>query len=635
MVTIEGELKTKSGKVIMEEGNYTVRKGTTKAPSYDSLHIIKIPKKNTVAVKDLPVFYPKSGGCYLSISGDLINGIKRAGIETKGGWIMVRTDKKVRMEVETAKPKAESKTTYHNSDGTEQTREEFINTNTASDAGADIEYATLDATYNGYSLDTDVDVDSNIGDLMADSMHGIFGLPYQWDGIADRRMVDASGKTLNFGRKYAEKIAARMPLVFFTPGRPSFMPGSDDESKDNILSILTQKMIGDESKISESLDAILNAGDTGAKKFYALNFAQEEYFRYVNPMCQIMAKYMGLDSDYNMKIGKKNKVNFTKFDWSQALTDGFTKYWSSASAIPFYVDAASSASDSFSNDTTQSWLAGQVSGLSSQAKEMQFLMGTATSATDNAGLLGVVGDAVNSLRDKLSSMTTSKSGSDMMANVGSSLVAIAQGGSMIFPEIWDNSSVGRSYSINIKLRSPDCDNLSLYLNIMVPFIHCLCMCAPQMMGNNVNTYGSPFLVRAYCKSMFNIDMGIITSMDVSRGKEGAWNANGIPTEMDITLNIKDLYDVFSITGWDNSISLASVFSKKKNSSLQIIKNTAMMDYLGNLAGLNLNQPEVTRNIQSYIMLTGNRVRNWPNRQWLKLQQAVDNRLHDLYRPGSV
>ena len=206
---------------------------------------------------------------------------------------------------------------------------------------------------------------------------------------------------------------------------------------------------------------------------------------------------------------------------------------------------------------------------------------------------------------------------------------------MIFPEIWDNSSVGRSYSINIKLRSPDCDNLSLYLNIMVPFIHCLCMCAPQMMGNNVNTYGSPFLVRAYCKSMFNIDMGIITSMDVSRGKEGAWNANGIPTEMDITLNIKDLYDVFSITGWDNSISLSSIFATKKNSSLQIIKNTAMMDYLGNLAGLNLNQPEVTRNIQSYIMLTGNRVRNWPNRQWLKLQQAVDNRLHDLYRPGSV
>lgn len=633
MKTIEGELKTKSGKVILEPGNYTVRKGTRKAPGYDSSYIIKIQSSFTADVKEHPLFYPKysskDGGCYISISGGLLNKLKSYGVDAKFGWIMVRTDKKVRMEVEIAKPKTEPNTT--NTDTGQTTGDNTA----ATDSGADIEYTTLDATYSGYSLDTDVDVDTNIGDLMADSMHGIFGLPYQWDEIADRRMVDESGKTLNFGRKYSEKIAARMPLVFFTPGRPSFMPGSDDESKDNILSILTEKMIGDESKINESLDELLDVKNTGAKKFYALNFAQEEYFRYVNPMCQIMAKYMDLDKDYNMKIGKKNTVNFTKFDWSQALTDGFTKYWSSASAIPFYVDAASSASDSFSNDTTQSWLAGQVGGLSSKAKEMQFLVGTADRATDGAGLIGLAVDAISGLKDKLTSLTTSKSGSDMLANVGSSLVAIAQGGSMIFPEIWDNSSVGRSYSINIKLRSPDCDNLSLYLNIMVPFIHCLCMCAPQMMGNNVNTYSSPFLVRAYCKSMFNIDMGIITSMDVSRGKEGAWNSNGIPTEMDITLNIKDLYDVFSITGWDNSIKLSSIFATKKNSSLQIIKNTAMMDYLGNLAGLNLNQPEVTRNIQSYIMLTNNRVRNWPNRQWMRLQQAVDSRLYKLYRPGSV
>lgn len=621
----------------MDKGEYIVRKGSAKAPGYDFSHILIIPRKQTIKVKELPVFYPESGECYLSISGDLMTGLKGSGINTKGGWIAVRSDKKVAIEIEGVTANTTAASTYNGI--TQTTTGEAIttpsDTTTSSDTGADIEYKTLDATYSGYSLDTDVDVDKSVGDLMANSMHGIFGLPYQWDKIADRRMVNSSGKTLKFGRKYSEKIVSRMPLVFFTPGRPSFMPGSDDESKNNILSILTKKMIGDESLISESLDAILNAGDTGAKKFYALNFAQEEYFRYVNPMCQIMAKYMGLDKEYDKKVGKKNKVNFTKFDWSEALTEGFTKYWSSASAIPFYADAASSVNDSFSNDTTQSWLAGQVGGLSSQAKEMQFLMGTATSATDNAGLLGVVGDAVNSLRDKLSSMTTSKSGSDMMANVGSSLVAIAQGGSMIFPEIWDNSSVGRSYSINIKLRSPDCDNLSLYLNIMVPFIHCLCMCAPQMMGNNVNTYGSPFLIRAYCKSMFNIDMGIITSMDVSRGKEGAWNANGIPTEMDITMNIKDLYDVFSITGWDNSISLSSIFGTKKNSSLQIIKNTAMMDYLGNLAGLNLNQPEVTKNIQSYIMLTNNRVRNWPNRQWMKFQQAVDNRLYKLYRPGSV
>jgi hypothetical protein len=305
------------------------------------------------------------------------------------------------------------------------------------------------------------------------------------------------------------------------------------------------------------------------------------------------------------------------------------------------MDAASSVNDSFSNDTTQSSLASSVSDLSSKAKEFQFLLGTGTSALDSTGGnladkgLGLTADAVNKFREYLSGLTTSKSGSSTMANIGSSIVAIAQGGSMLFPEIWDSSSLGRSYSISIKLRSPDCDNLSLYLNIMVPFIHLLCLVAPQMIGNNINTYGSPFLVRAYCKSMFNIDMGIITSMDVSRGGEGKWNSNGVPTEMDITLNIKDLYETFSITGWNDTSPITSIFRKATNSPLQIIKNTAMMDYLGNLSGLNLNYPEVTRNISTYFMLTSSNVKNWPNRQWMKLQQAVDNRLRNLYKPGSV
>lgn len=629
---VKGKAGAMSGKAIFKKGSDDIwTGGAGSKPINSRLMGIYIKEAFEVKITDHVVFNADNGDVYIKLYAEILVELKKHTENNKGasGWIKVGKAMNLSgASKEITEYTAQRKTDVQNN----QYQEDHPNeSGTTPDEGvAEGEY--LDVSFSGLGLDDSVEVNETMEDLMTTSMHGIFGLPYQWDEYADRRIVDADGNELAFGRKYAEKIVARLPLVFLTPGRPSFMPGADKDSKDNVLATLTEKMVGaDDSVISKALDKFLDTENVGANKFYAMNFAQEEYYRFVNPMCQIMAKNMGLTQTYDIKMGKKSKVNFTTFDWSKALSDNFTNYWSSASAIPFYTDAATSVSDSFSNDTTASWLAGQAKDVSSKAKELQFLVGSASAALDN----NVITDLIDGFREQIANITTSKSASSFMINVGTSLASIAQGGAMLFPEIWDNSSIGRSYPINIKLRSPDCDNLSIYLNIVVPFIHLLAFVAPQMIGKNVNTYGSPFLVRAYSKSMYNIDMGIITSMDVSRGKEGGWNVNGIPTEMDISLTIKDLYEAFSIVGWDKNLKISSIFSKKQNNALKIIKNTAMMDYLGNLAGLNLNQPEITKNIQMYQMLTTNNVKNWPNRQYMKLQQAIDARLRNLYRPGSV
>lgn len=629
-MAVEGRLSTFTGKVSFKKGSDNLWIGAGTKPTDNRLMAIYVKKAFEVEVTEQIRFDRTDKGktgAYVKVYGKVLDQLKANTDGGKGamGWIKVGYTATL-----TGVPK--KATSYSATKSQDTATAEFNKENNITPDSGVAEGEYLSVSFNGLGLDDSVEINETMEDLMASSMHGIFGLPYQWDEYADRRIVDADGNELAFGRKYAEKIVARLPLVFFTPGRPSFMPGGDKDSKDNVLASLTEKLIGgDDSMISKALDKFLDPDEAGTNKFYAMNFAQEEYYRFVNPMCQIMAKDMGLTQTYNMRMGKKSKVKFTEFDWSKALSDQFTNYWSSASAIPFYTDAAVSVSDSFSNDTTASWIAGQAKDVSARAKELQFLVGSASGMMNG----NTIGDLIDKFREGISDLTTSKSAATFMGNVGASLSSIAQGGSMLFPEIWDNSSIGRSYSITVKLRSPDCDNLSIYLNIIVPFIHLLALAAPQMIGWNVNAYGSPFLVRAYCKSMFNIDMGIITSMDVSRGKEGAWNINGVPTEMDITINIKDLYDAFSIVGWDKDMKISSIFSKKKNNALKIIKNTAMMDYLGNLAGLNLNQPEITKNVQMYMMLTSNKVKNWPNRQYMKLQQAIDTRLRNLYRPGSV
>ena len=231
------------------------------------------------------------------------------------------------------------------------------------------------------------------------------------------------------------------------------------------------------------------------------------------------------------------------------------------------------------------------------------------------------------LNNAFTDIANNATASGFINKVSGSMASIANGGGLLFPDIWDSSSFGRSYNISMKLRSPDGDDLSIYLNILVPLFHLLAMVAPHMIDNNYNAYSAPFLVRAYCKGAFNIDMGIITSMDISKGKEGSWNANGLPTEMDISITIKDLYELFSLTPMEDKG--LNVIGNAAN-ALKVVKNTAMMDYLCNSVGLNINKSELLRDSQVFLTLTENGIKNWPNQQWLKFQNAVDNKIHSVF-----
>lgn len=566
----------------------------------------------------------KNGKKYLCISSTLQASIKSATGATlkKGAWLLIDGSKAKISNEQSSLTGYKYSTTSDTSSTTTETEEEQPETNSA----------TLDVE-SGANV-TSLKTNSTLNDLMSKSMHGIFGMPYQWMEIADTR-VDGT----EFGRKYAEKIVARMPLLFLTPCRPAFLRGASKEQKNNIISTFADKGV----KVSESLlsELLGDVEDAGISRYYTANFAYEEYYRYVNVCCQVTAKLLNLDGgkgsptkNHGVKIGGKVVNDLSKYSWNKALKKGFTDYFSSASAIPFYINANVSVSESFGNDTMESSLAGTVKSKSEQGKELSFLLNSASAASNGGWVTNGV-DAFTGLKDALKN---NASAANFMTSVGNSMASIAAGGSMIFPELWSSSSMGRSYQIDIKLRSPDGDNLSVYLNILVPLYHLICLAAPQMNNNNYNIYYSPFLIKAYCKSMFNIDMGIITSMDITKGKEGDWNANGLPTSIDVSITIKDLYDIFSLTGYENKLDFKNPITDvlgigKASGAKRIVRNTAMMDYLCNNAGLNLNQNEVARQITVYKMLRENNIINWPNNKWLEIQQWVDNKLAGYLKPG--
>lgn len=386
--------------------------------------------------------------------------------------------------------------------------------------------------------------------LTVHNMRSVFGLPYQFSSIVDNR-IDGSFDDSQFGRIFNEKIVGRAPLLVIQPGVPEFMQGFNDDDKDKIITAMGSMLAGK----STDLDKLLNQ----AGRYYALKIDKEAYFKCVTPMCRAMSAFLGIQ-DREYRVGTYSS-KLRSFNWMKANASALGQYGYLNGAMAFYINSAAQVGESFSNGTSQSQLASKINQIGQLGQEIQFLMGGAT----NVFGFNNPFSTENINRDL-------ESDSSLVGNLIDNAATLMAGGRMIFPEIWSDSQHMASYQVNIKLDSPDSDNYSIYLNILVPLAHILGLIMPRRVGSN--TYISPFLVRAYYKSMFHIDMGIITQCDITRGEPGCWSQNGLPTQLNIQLTIKDLYNVLSM-------------SQDKGDN-DLFGSPAQLDYLANLCGFNLS-----------------------------------------------
>lgn len=464
---------------------------------------------------------------------------------------------------------------------------------------------------NSYNTADDISSYS-IGDTSATSilqhdLSGIFGIPYQFMENVDRRIPNT-----NIGTKYADKIVSRMPLLFLTPCKQVFMPGYGKEDKGNVLSELIAGRGGN--------DSLLNQLNLKSGRYYTTEFAYAEYADQINTMCRQEARFLGIADSVvpiYQKSGSGHMKKIKDINWHQVKNSSFDSYFSASNAVVFYADGLVSMSDSFSNSTGESSLASTINGFSDTAKEIRFLLGEESML---ANLVDSAASVTDSITSSLGDITSGLTGGMLSDLASTGVSTVLSGGKIIFPKIWSDSSFSRSYSFDIKLRSPDHDSLSIYLNVLVPFIHLLGLVLPMGLKDNANGYNSPYLVKAYSKGMFNIDMGLITDMQVTRGAECQWNDDGLPTQMDISITIEDLYSSLYLTNKSNFAD-----------NLSVVSNTAMMDYLANLAGLNIADTELGRQIDMLGYLTWNSITNSPSTLWNRFDNSVQNVIAKLYR----
>jgi hypothetical protein len=472
-------------------------------------------------------------------------------------------------------------------------------------------------TFNDLLTDTsNISVDANnIGyasaqtakELLVKNLNGIHGIPYQFMETVDRRLD--SGNII--GRKYAERIVSKMPLLLMTPGSPDFLPTYNKNERIAILDTLINA-VPKGTVVKGALDQILSTPG----RYYTFKFNYSDYYGYVNSLLRMCSVYLNISdrvytngtkkSDYSCSLGS--------FRWEKIVNNELRGFINAQEYIAFYLDSETSISESFSTSTTTSKLADTVNSMSDVAKELQFLAGPIAGmrveAFDDSNFEATMKDIQKISKEHLGN-------NRLFNNLAEQFATVGKGGKIAFPEIWEDTEFSKSYDISIKLRTPDADKLSWYLNICVPLIHLLGLAAPQQLGPN--GYKSPFLVRAYYKGIFNCDMGIITSMSITKGKESAWTVDGLPTEVDVSISLKDLYSLLTITNAD------------KTSVKNFLNNTCLMDYLANTCGININKPELTRTLETYVLLSKNKVTDTYGNNWLSIQNGLSNLANSAYK----
>lgn len=493
---------------------------------------------------------------------------------------------------------------------------------------------------------------SYVDNFKMGSMTGVFGAPYQFLPTVDTRL-DVNGKmsgdyTLRpnrlsrFGRKYSEKIIQRMPIMYMSPGEPRFMPQvTQPETRSSFISglITLFSELGGNTGLGKAGSALEILTKEYQGKYYYIDLAYDEYYKYVTPMCRTAAYMLGIqDKEYygeklknfpwylntndsgNMtSTGEGNDEDNGKYgvgsntdipaaigNFWKSLGSGNWSYY--RRAVPFYIESDAQISDSFTNDTTESQLAGMANGLSDQARELQFILGS--TASEIGWQFDEMKDStqefINKIQNKLQS-----GGHNIFSNIVETLSTVGMGGRLVFPEIWSDSKFGKSYSVTMKFATPDKDPFSWYLNIGVPLLHCLGFVLPRQYGKH--GYSAPFLVRAYYKGFFNVDMGIVTSMSINKGKECGWTRDGLPTYVEVNMEIKDLYQEMSMTS-------------NEHIKYNLMSNTAELDYIANMCGVNINAPDFEKWIGMYYNNNfENRIKDAIGMDiWGGLQTAVQN-----------
>lgn len=225
--------------------------------------------------------------------------------------------------------------------------------------------------------------------------------------------------------------------------------------------------------------------------------------------------------------------------------------------MKFYLSGSTSAQDSFSTDVEESFLGQLATTVNAAMKETAYWLGS------DVG--GFAQDLVSTAEGIINAV--SFKGSNPLGGIFN-VAEMMGGGKIVFPQIITNSKYGKSIECECTFASIYGDEEALYLNTIMPYMHLLAFVLPHQVRTSLEMYTFPFIVKAFCRGLFNVEMGAITSFSVQRGggDNSLWSFNGA-AEI-VTVN-------FEITPLISNLVMTSSF----DGAGWLLKNTGLQEYM--------------------------------------------------------
>lgn len=447
----------------------------------------------------------------------------------------------------------------------------------------------------------------------------ILGIPHQFLETADMRIDSAN----NFGYCFAKDIYMEKPIVTFMPGKVNYLPDYSKADKKAFGSLMGDM---DNANSKKALEELMS--DHGETRYYDFASDYHSYILYVNLMCRVAAVYLGIENS----IGPDGKTKYKAYDWADY--QAYNNYQSpvkddggilkvienigdtikqkvsqlsddllvgSRNYVNFFIDPSSSINENLSNSTQKSSLEGAFDSVEGIVKEASMFLNSMSGAGDEIGqFVTNAGEAVLSLANGVTL--------GLFKNMlGLAEKEVLHGANLIYPEIWMDSDYSKSYTIQMNLVSPYGNKEAIYLNVLVPIIHALCLALPRQ--SSANSFSSPFILRGHSQGWFSIDMGMVESITIDKGPEQSWSVEGLPTQAKVTLVIKDLY--------------SQLMMSPSNKPSLFFSNQGLMDYLGVMCGVNLTTPNIVFKIMSVKALLAS-INDIPNNFYRKMTENFRN-----------
>lgn len=423
----------------------------------------------------------------------------------------------------------------------------------------------------------------------------LFGMPYQFIDSVDRH------NNYGVGYRYTKNIVRDAPIISILPGKPKYLQGVED--KNVVIEALKKAGEDDNSSLIDVIKGNTNSANTF--RYYDFERDYTTYINYVNSLCRVGAMMLGIGdepfgdttlsyynwADYRYQYDKGGGDNTANI-----LTDILSKGY-----VQFYIDPDASSGESMSNEVSESKIKGMLETGQDLLKELQFITGTLGVDDATSGIAGFVTGSLDALSSAIGSSTPVGTAIRRIMSTTSNII---KGENIIMPDIYQRSSYDKQYTFTVRLKTPYGTKLGFYLDCYVPLCHLLALGLPKQ--TTANTYGSPFIVKAYVSGVFSCNLGMVTSISINKNVNDTFvNSVGVPSEMDVSVTITDLYSDLSMS--------------KGSDPLLFLNNTSLMQYIATSCGIDIMQPALNTKIRTAVRLFVSKFTDVTD----NIQQSVD------------